>query len=122
MNLQNRLKKRLLFNFSLILIAVTYYLIFNKFHIGIPCLFNKLTNLLCPGCGITRCFFAIFEGEFQKAFNYNQLVFILLPAFIVYYLYNEFAYICNFKKIQIPKFITYILLFITIMFGILRNI
>ena len=106
----------------LLLILLGYYFLNRYYNIAIPCLFHKFTNLYCPGCGITRCLFSLLEFNFIKAFNYNPLVTILLPPFIIYEVVNMYNYILNKPILKIPKFIVNLLLIITIIFGVLRNI
>ena len=109
----------------LLLIFVSYYTINKITGFGIPCLFNEITGWQCPGCGITRCLFSLVQFKFKDAFNYNPLVFIYLPFIIAYFIYTDYLYIYDKKDkilIKIPKVFTYILVVITILFGILRNI
>lgn len=40
---------------------------------GPPCLFRLMTNLPCPGCGITRSLKAIWHGDLLTAFRYHPL-------------------------------------------------
>lgn len=82
------------------------------------CIFYELTNLYCPGCGITRMFLAIFNLEFYQAFRYNPLVFCYLILGIIYLI------ICIIKKkiIKIPRNILILLVVITLLFWLLRNI
>lgn len=107
---------------KLILLLISFLIIFlflNKvFNFTIPCLFHEITNLYCPGCGITRMFLALFKLDFYQAFRYNPLVFILLILSIVYFLVKKIGKL-NFK---LPNYIYYYLLFIVIIYGILRNI
>lgn len=107
---------------KLILLLISFLIIFlflNKvFNFAIPCLFHEITNLYCPGCGITRMFLALFKLDFYQAFRYNPLVFILLILSIVYFLVKKIGKL-NFK---FPNYIYYYLLFIVIIYGILRNI
>lgn len=107
---------------KLILLLISFLIIFlflNKvFNFTIPCLFHEITNLYCPGCGITRMFLALFKLDFYQAFRYNPLVFILLILSIVYFLVKKIGKL-NFK---FPNYIYYYLLFIVIIYGILRNI
>jgi hypothetical protein len=43
------------------------------------CFFHDLTGLHCPGCGGTRCAFALLHGDLAQAAAYNILVLIYLP-------------------------------------------
>ena len=123
------MKKRLqhvIRNYLIILIIFISYFFINKYTgFGIPCLFYEITGYKCPGCGITRCLFAILHLNFKEAFNYNPLVFIYLPFIIAYFIYYDYLYIYNKKDkilVKIPSVFSYILLGITILYGILRNI
>ena len=107
---------------KLILLLISFLIIFlflNKvFNFTIPCLFHEITNLYCPGCGITRMFLALFKLDFYQAFRYNPLVFILLILSIVYFLVKKIGKLI----FKLPNYIYYYLLFIVIIYGILRNI
>lgn len=84
------------------------------------CPFHKITNLYCPGCGITRMCLSILEGNLYQAFRYNPLLFALIPLFI-FLIINHFSkYKIIKKKNQEKIYIT--LIIILIVFGILRNI
>lgn len=121
--MKKRLLKVLSINLLLLLSLISYYYLNKYFHIGIPCLFYKITSFKCPGCGITRMLFSILKLDFKSAFFYNPVVFILLPFLSFYILYQEYIYITKQKnKLKIPEFVYYILIFILIIFGILRNI
>ncbi len=96
--------------------VVIYYFLFTQLNFRIPCLFHTLTGFYCPGCGITRMFVSLLKLDFYQAFRYNPLVFILL---ILYGLYR----VVNLKwHIYITNKLIYFLLFIVIVYGILRNI
>lgn len=101
-----------------IILGILFIYIFLKYNIGIPCIFHKLTNLYCPGCGMTRAFISLIKLDLYQAFRYNMLVIIYVPFFIIY---GVNKYILK-NKYKIPRFIFYILLVITILFAILRNI
>ncbi|MDO4394553.1 MAG: DUF2752 domain-containing protein [Mycoplasmatota bacterium] len=121
----NRLKKILLKNIIFISIFLIYYYLNHTINLKIVCPFYTITGLLCPGCGITRCLFAIINGNLKQAIHYNLLVSILLPPFIIYYIYQEYIYLFNKQnkiKEKIPRYTTTIILIITILFGIIRNI
>ena len=124
----NTRKKRILLVSFLIVVLIyfsfLYYKLYNLFGIGIPCIFHKITGLYCPGCGITRAIFSLFRFDFVSAIKYNFLLFLIFPFLIYYFGYKIKSWIFfeyNTKQI-IPNFFIYILLFITILYGILRNI
>lgn len=108
--------KKVVVSILILILFIGYYYISKYTGFTIPCIFHELTNFYCPGCGITRMFFAILKFDFYQAFRYNPLVFILLICFIIYKLINlKF-------KIKLPKYTSYVLLVIVILYGILRNI
>jgi hypothetical protein len=45
----------------------------------IPCLWNLLFGVRCPGCGLTTAFVALVRLDFLAAYESNALIFILLP-------------------------------------------
>lgn len=92
--------------------------------IGIPCLFRRITGLLCPGCGNSRAALALLRLDLAAALEYN----LLFPL--------EFAYLlwvaaCSSRAYLKGKPFTYnppapaldiALLVIILLWGILRNI
>ncbi len=44
---------------------------------GIPCLFQRLTGLYCPGCGATRALRALLKGRLLQSLLYHPLVLYL---------------------------------------------
>lgn len=120
----NTYKKRKLANFLFLFSCFVIALILHKtFNIKIPCVFHKITSLYCPGCGITRAILSLIELDFYQAFRYNMLVVTLILLFIIYLLVCTINYIITKRFfIKIPNYIYVILLIITILFGILRNI
>ena len=76
----NKIPKLLL----VILILLGYYFLNIYFHFSIPCMFYKLTNLYCPGCGITRMLFSLIKLDFYQSFRYNSIVFILFLKWFAY--------------------------------------
>jgi len=89
------------------------------------CPFYLLTNLYCPGCGSQRALSALVHGDMTDSLNYNPLLILFLPLFVVaayYYIRNLFtadkktAYL-----VYSNKFVFGILILI-ICFWVLRNI
>ena len=88
------------------------FVLFIKYNIGIPCIFNKITGLYCPGCGMTRSVISLIKLNFYLAFRYNMLIILIIPVGILYLILKK----------NIPNWIWCVLLLIVILFGILRNI
>jgi hypothetical protein len=60
------------------------------------CIFNKLTGLPCPGCGLTRSMVATMHGDFAGSFTYHRLGLITL-----FYVFFQFFY--RLAVVAIPK-------------------
>lgn len=123
------MKKRI-FNIVLILIIcffifIGYFYLNNKYGFSINCVFHELTGFYCPGCGITRCLFALLRLDFYEAFMYNQLVFILLPFLVALIVYRIYLYVFDKQDkilVKVPNMVWILLLVIVIGYGIVRNI
>ena len=75
----------------------------------------------------TTVFFpsTLLKLDFIKAFNYNQLMFILLPFIVLIIGYGIYLYVFNKKdKIlkKIPIWVWVLLLIVFILFGLFRNL
>ena len=81
----------------------------------VPCLFNKTTGLYCPGCGMTRAINSVMHFKLGQALRFNFLIIILPPLMGIYL----FLYYKKFDKWA--KIITYLMLIITISYGLVRN-
>ena len=107
-----------------LLLIIIYVIIGNKLHIYIPCIFRKVTGLLCPGCGSTRMIREILQGNFIKAFHYNQFLFLSLPIFIILFIDYMYSNIKNKKSLinKIPNYVYYMYIVLLLVFGVIRNI
>ena len=64
----------LLFGFLFILVAISGTIKFD-------CIFKKLFNISCPGCGLTRSFRSLLRLDIISSFKYNffgPIIFIIL--------------------------------------------
>ena len=95
-------------------------------YVHIPCVFHKLTGLLCPGCGMTRSIIAISNGNLLKAIRYNFLIVLLIPLFSIYAFYNIYHLLEHKKLVSLSKFypqkLTLFFLIFCLVYGIVRNI
>lgn len=103
-------------------VGILYYVWTKLTGIYIPCFYLSMTGALCPGCGITKMFISMIEGEFVKAFFYNPV------AYILFFVWNLIALLCFWGKVKIirnSRFL-YTMLGITmallVCFGIVRNL
>ena len=122
---QSQRLKLVLKNAGIILIlGIIYYFFIKITHLGIPCVFNLITGLHCPGCGVSRMFISLFALDFKAAFSYNALVMIFGPIAAIFVLRHYIIYILkgNQKSDKLETVLLIIALILTITFGILRNI
>ena len=123
--MKKRIIRVVLISLLLATILIGYYFINDHFHAGIPCVIYSTTGYYCPGCGVTRMLFALLRLDIKEAFMYNQLVFILLPFMIMYYLHFMYSYIIGKKTDllnRLPKGIWVLLVVSVFSFGIMRNL
>ena len=82
---------------EIVILGLAYFVFTQITHLYIPCLFRTLTGWLCPGCGISHLFVALFRLDFKGAFAENPFVFVLLPVALLYGGYRAWCYV-NDKK------------------------
>lgn len=63
-----RLKKLLMNIFLLGMAGLLYGIFVSYTGLAIPCLFRKVTGLLCPGCGVTGMCVALLHLNWKGAF------------------------------------------------------
>ncbi|MBR0303723.1 MAG: DUF2752 domain-containing protein [Clostridia bacterium] len=91
--------------------------------LGIPCLFNLVTKLKCPGCGVSRMFLSLFRLDFISAFHHNAAIFCLLP--LMAFVAARYAYVyIKYDRIK-DRLADTAVIFMTVsllVFGVIRNI
>ncbi|MBO5303681.1 MAG: DUF2752 domain-containing protein [Lachnospiraceae bacterium] len=50
----------------------------------VPCLFQKMLGLYCPGCGGTRAVLSLFKGKVLLSFLYHPLVLYTTVVYVWY--------------------------------------
>ncbi len=73
------LLSRMARRYGVVLLFLAVYLTVSYFFTGSPCVFRLLTGVPCPGCGLTRAFFALFRFDFGQAFFFHPFIFLLIP-------------------------------------------
>jgi hypothetical protein len=83
-----------------------------------------MTGLACPGCGLTRGFHALFQGDVVAALDYNAL----LPVFAFvfgYFLVSMILVAVRSRGLSFeifrPRFL-YGFLVLSLVFAVLRNL
>ena len=119
-----RMHKRLLVSGALVALLLAYYLLVKVTGVGIPCLFNRVTGLECPGCGITHMYMAMFELDFYTAFKYNPYVFAI-QLILYYFVIKEYlGWLRNVETTfnRCENIVLLLLIVSSLVFTVLRNI
>ena len=90
--------------------------------INYKCIYRRLFNFYCAGCGTTRMIKAIFHFKFYQAFRYNPVMFILMITGILYAIYLIIYYIKYGKLKLLSIKIIIIIIVILFIYSLLRNI
>lgn len=103
----------------LIIIVTVMAILVLMERIAIPCIFNKVTGLYCPGCGITRAIRTLLKGNISESIHNNLLLYTVIPLLgitnIIYRLTNR-----KYKKTY--NMVLIFLLVCVLVYGVLRNI
>lgn len=118
------MKKRLLHVILLGIIIITISTISIMFldYIKYECPSRHFFHFYCAGCGVTRMLKTLIKGDFIKAFNYNQVFFILFFITIIYFIYISIKYIKDAKIIYPSSKVLIFLAIILSVYMVLRNI
>ena len=118
-----RAKKVIIGALILLVIGALYAVVLSFTRFGLPCPFNLITGLKCPGCGVTHLCMALLRLDFAAAFHANPAVFCLLPLMILtaarlIYLYIRY----NKRRDKSTQIALYFMVAVLLIFGVLRNI
>jgi len=59
----------------------------------VPCPFALFLRIPCPGCGLTRASWRLFQGDLDGALHFHPLVFVLLPGLAVFGAVSAWQYL-----------------------------
>ena len=108
----------------ILIIGILYGLFVMNTGIGVPCIINLITGYKCPGCGVSRMCMALMRLDVNAAYNYNKVLFLLLPVLLAVYTYQLYRYIRynNNKLTKVQSAILYIAVALLLVWGIIRNL
>ena len=117
--------KKLLMNIFLLGMAGLLYGIFVSYTgLAIPCLFRKVTGLLCPGCGVTGMCVALLHLNWKGAFSCHPVLFVLLLPLTAVFICGAAGYVQNgrFRFARWQNLILYVSVAALVIFGVVRNL
>ena len=108
------------------LLGMVYVVINTKIFSQLTrCYIRENLNILCPGCGGTRCIRSLFKGDIVSAFSFHPIITVTA----IYLIICNILYLINRKREEkimtwiYPKYYyTIILAVVLVVFTILRNI
>lgn len=107
----------------LFLLGLAYYIVTQLTPLRIPCLFQKVTGLACPGCGISHFCIRLLHLDFLGAARENLAIALLSPlwlaAFLVRVLWNPKWFAKGSKGENLLLWGSVVVL---LLFGVVRNL
>lgn len=90
----------------------------------LPCVFNQITGLKCPGCGVSRMCLALLRLDFKRAFYWNPAVLVCLPGllWVTGKLCHQYIRTGSMKMEQSDQRVCWIMAGILVIFGLFRNL
>lgn len=104
--------------------TVVAYVNPSETHMFPVCPLYALTGIACPGCGLTRAFHALFNGDFLAAIHFNALT----PIWAVIFAYVAISLaLTAIRGKGLPMWPTnpqfmWVFMIALLVFGVLRNI
>lgn len=119
-----RLKKLLMNIFLLGMAGLLYGIFVSYTGLAIPCLFRKVTGLLCPGCGVTGMCVALLHLNWKGAFFCHPVLFVLLLPLTAVFICSAAVYVQNgrFRFARWQNLILYVSVAALVIFGVVRNL
>ncbi len=108
----------------ILLVGFAYFIFVKLTDLGIPCVFNLLTGLHCPGCGISRMFVSLASLDFKAAFGYNAYIMTVGPVAAIFAVRHYVIYILKGQKNtgRLETVLLIIAFVLMVIFGIIRNL
>lgn len=124
MDMKERIRKVCFIGAALFISGCAYLLFYLHFGFAIPCIFNLVTGLQCPGCGVTRMIASLTRLDFASAWHYNPVVLIMSPliAYIIIKAVIQWIKYGNTKSNRAENVMQCLMVVVLVVFGIVRNI
>ena len=89
----------------------------------LPCPFNRLSGLYCPGCGSLRAMHQLLHGNLLAALGLNPLLVLSLPFLGYWFIFGYVPAVRNRIPpiVTIPSFYIWAIFLVISSFWILRN-
>jgi hypothetical protein len=117
-------KRKVLKLFTIAVAIGCMYTLFVKYTgFAIPCIFYVITDLKCPGCGVTRMCLSLLQLDFVTAFSYNQMLFMLMPVLIFLFGRYTFDYVKGGRWVlaKSSSALLYVCIGLLLLFAVYRN-
>src|SRR3972149_3082116 len=59
--------------------------------LGVPCLWQRLLHVSCPGCGLSRAGALLVRGRIIEAAEMNGLIFVVIPVVCWHVAHGQFS-------------------------------
>ena len=116
-------RKRILIIYAVVIgIGALYTVLIYTTGFGIPCLFNQITGLQCPGCGTSRMALAVMRFDFADGFMYNPVAFVTVPVWFLISIGCYIGHPASLRQGKVLLRIFYVNVAAYIVFGIVRNL
>lgn len=116
-------RKRILIIYAVVIgIGALYTVLIYTTGFGIPCLFNQITGLQCPGCGTSRMALAVMRFDFADGFMYNPVAFVTVPVWVLISIGCYIGHPASLRQGKVLLRIFYVNVAVYIVFGIVRNL
>ncbi|MBO5339420.1 MAG: DUF2752 domain-containing protein [Oscillospiraceae bacterium] len=90
---RQRLSRLLTWTAVLLAAGSAYAVFVSVTGLFIPCPFRQVTQLLCPGCGVSHLCLALLHMDLPGAWAANPGLFLLLPLLALFLLYRAVCYV-----------------------------
>ena len=89
---------------------------------GIPCMFNRFTGYLCPGCGTSRMALAMLRLDFSSAFRFNPVAFVTVILWLMISIGCFAGRPAALRNERVLQGLVYVNIAAYLIFAVLRNL